>query len=230
MKEDRRRWLRILWSNETAVAFLGSFVWGWLLLVPALGIIAYGIVSLLGVDAVWALWLAGCLALFLGYCVGFLSGNESRGEAERDSYRKESEFGDAYRRDIYDLQSQAEKQRELMSKEILQLSVQLEAATRECTICAEPSAFIYKGDHSSVVCGVCGECDRLIQAGQRMKLIPRAARSRLRAGLMGIDPADPTLRRIERDPRHFSDQFYDRIAEDQSLTPKSWRDGCGDFP
>ncbi len=85
MERKQKSWYRILWTSETTLAFGGAFMWGWVLLLPAFAI-AVGVVSLFGsvadvkdTDTRIALWGAGALSLFFGYCVGYLSGYGSAG-------------------------------------------------------------------------------------------------------------------------------------------------------
>lgn len=239
----------MLWQQHSLLALLGAAVWGWLLLLPALGV-AYGVAKLLGgeLDSVGSatnlmLWGAGVLALFFGYCVGYVSGYAKKeDEAGWEGYRTRSEFEETYRRDIADLQHQAEKQWKASNKEVQKLAAQLESATLVCRVCAELSEFLYREGDGSAVYGICAECDRMIQSGQRVNLISRATR-RL-AGRMGIDTSDATLRafakfeamafttpnglareKVDRGPHNISEQFYDgEYAEDHQLIPKSWNE------
>lgn len=239
----------MLWQQHSLIALLSAAVWGWLLLLPALGV-AYGVAKLFGGELDSAgpatnltLWGAGVLALFFGYCVGYVSGYAKKeDEAGREDYRTRFEFEEIYQRDIADLQHQAEKQWKASNKEVQKLAAQLESATLVCRLCAELSEFLYREGDGSAVYGICAECDRMIQSGQRMNLIPRVTR-RL-AERMGIDPSDATLRtfakfevlpftlpdglareKVDRGPHDISEQFYDgEHAEDHHLIPKSWNE------
>lgn len=239
----------MLWQQHSLIALLGAAVWGWVLLLPALGV-AYGITKLFGgeLDSAGSatnlmLWGAGVLALFFGYCVGYVTGYAKKeDEAGWEGYRTRSKFEETYRNDIADLQDQAEKQRKALNNEVQKLAVQLESATLLCKVCAELSEFLYREGDGSTVYGICAECDRLIQSGQRMNLISRATR-RL-AERTGIDPSDASLRafakfeamaftipdglaqgKVNRGPHNFSEQFYDgKYAEGHRLTPKSWNE------
>jgi len=239
----------LLWQQHSLIALLGAVVWGWLLLLPALGV-AYGVIKLFGgeLDSVGSatnlmLWGAGVLALFFGYCVGYISGYAKReDEASWESYRTRADFEETYRRDIADLQDQAERQQKGLDKEIQKLAAQLESATLVCRVCAELSEFLYREADGSAVYGLCAECDRIIQSSQRMNLISRATRQL--AERTGIDPSDATLRtlarldamaftipdglsqgKVDRGPHNISEQFYGgEYAEDHHLIPKSWNE------
>lgn len=247
-KKNRPPWYRLLWNTETFAALLGTAVWGWLLLIPALGI-AVGVVTLFGGSPAdvkdtgtrFVVWLMGALSLFFGYCIGYVTGyDKKRDEAAWEDYSARSDFEETYQQDIADLQGQAEQQRKSLSKEVKSLSVQLETATIQCRVCGAFSEFLYRERDGSAVYGICGPCDRLIQSGERINLIPRVVQSLSERS--GIDPSDRTLgklaqldvahftipnglaqERVERVPHELPipeyDDFYD---DDHRLTPKSW--------
>lgn len=238
MERKEKPWYRILWTSETTLAFGGAFMWGWVLLLPALAI-AVGVVSLFGsvadvkdTDTRIALWGAGALSLFFGYCVGYLSGYGERGkEAKYEGYRTQSGFEEIYRRDISDLQGQVEHEQSELSKRIWELAAQVEGATSECGICGYPSKFIYDAGRWKSVMGICGTCDELIQMSQRMKLVPRRAAYFERK--TGISPTDKNLLRLIATElpelggdkvRRLSHAVVNGLPDEpgEFLTPKSW--------
>lgn len=238
MERKEPPWYRLLWKQHLLFAALATVTWGWLLLAACFAI-PYGIAKLIGADTAegstglsLVLAAGAALSLLAGYCLGYLTGHDERSQqTHRDDFRVRNEFQEEYRRDVADLQEQAQRQRRGELAEAAVMARQLERATFRCRICPGFSDFIYEDDGD--VYGLCKECDALIQSSQRIKLVPRRA-ERL-AELTGTNEVGPELMaaaatelttvargKIDRRPHDSWASRMEQFDTDETLVPRSW--------